>query len=42
MFSIHPASLLTIPLHEYRRYVSYYLLVKRKEREALKGDDPEV
>lgn len=42
MFSIHPASILALPLNEYRKYASYYMLVKRKEREALQGDEPEV
>lgn len=42
LFSIHPASILALPLNEYRKYASYYMLVKRKEREALQGDEPEV
>jgi hypothetical protein len=42
LFSIHPASILALPLTEYRKYTAYYMLVKRKEREALQGDEPEV
>lgn len=42
LFSIHPTSILGLPLTEYRKYAAYYLLVKRKEREALQGNDPEV